>query len=143
MADCFDQLAQRHVITAATAATVRRAVGFRNLVAHGYAGDDVAATYAASTVGLDDLDQFAREVQPGSHLDRAGRMTPYERSSFARRCAAREEGHGPPPGARCSCAAATAGGIVGAGRPRRVEPDGAAHGGRAGESLAAWNAGGG
>jgi uncharacterized protein YutE (UPF0331/DUF86 family) len=62
MADCFDQLAQHHVITAATAATVRRAVGFRNLVAHGYAGDDVAATYAASTVGLDNLDQFAREV---------------------------------------------------------------------------------
>lgn len=62
MADCFDQLAQHHVITVATATALRRGVGYRNLVAHGYAGADVAATHAASTVGLDDLDQFAREV---------------------------------------------------------------------------------
>lgn len=61
-ADSFQQLAEHHVVTSKTAAALRRAVGFRNVVAHGYAGIDVNATYAASTLGLDDLDRFAREV---------------------------------------------------------------------------------
>jgi uncharacterized protein YutE (UPF0331/DUF86 family) len=62
VAECFHQLAEHQVISAATAAALRRAVGFRNIVAQGYAGIDIAATHAASTVGLDDLDRFAREV---------------------------------------------------------------------------------
>lgn len=61
-AESFHQLSEHQVITTKTAAALRRAVGFRNVVAHGYAGIDVGATYAASTLGLDDLDQFAREV---------------------------------------------------------------------------------
>lgn len=62
VAECFHQLAEHQVISAATAAAMRRAVGFRNNVAHGYAGIDIAATHAASIAGLDDLDRFAREV---------------------------------------------------------------------------------
>ncbi len=62
VAECFHELAVRQVITTATAAVMRRAVGFRNIVAHGYAGIDVAATHAASTVGLGEFDRFAREV---------------------------------------------------------------------------------
>jgi uncharacterized protein YutE (UPF0331/DUF86 family) len=61
-ADSFARLAEHQVVTTNTAAALRRAVGFRNVVARGYAGIDVAATYAASTLGLDDLDRFAREV---------------------------------------------------------------------------------
>jgi uncharacterized protein YutE (UPF0331/DUF86 family) len=62
VAECFAQLAEQQVIATATAAALRRAVGFRNVVAHGYAGIDVGATYAAATLGVDDLDRFAREV---------------------------------------------------------------------------------
>jgi uncharacterized protein YutE (UPF0331/DUF86 family) len=61
-AECFHQLAAHQVIATATATALRRATGFRNVVAHGYAGIDVTATYAASTAGLEDLDRFAREV---------------------------------------------------------------------------------
>lgn len=60
--ESFDRLAEHQVITHKTAAAMRRAVSFRNVVAHGYAGIDVTATHAASTVGLDDLDGFGREV---------------------------------------------------------------------------------
>lgn len=59
-AESFHRLAEHHVISTATA--MRRAVGFRNVVAHGYAGIDVGATHAASTAGLSDLDRFGREV---------------------------------------------------------------------------------
>jgi uncharacterized protein YutE (UPF0331/DUF86 family) len=62
VAECFHQLADHQVITTATATALRRSVGFRNVVAHGYAGIDVRATHAASTAGLDDLDRFAREI---------------------------------------------------------------------------------
>lgn len=62
VAECFHLLAEHQVITPATATALRRAVGFRNVVEHGYAGIDVRATYAASTAGLDDLDRFAREI---------------------------------------------------------------------------------
>ncbi len=61
-AESFLRLAEHQVITAKTAAALRRAVGFRNVVAHGYAGIDLAAAHAASTGGVDDLDGFAREV---------------------------------------------------------------------------------
>ncbi|HET7506061.1 MAG TPA: DUF86 domain-containing protein [Kofleriaceae bacterium] len=61
-AESFQRLAEHQVINTSTAAALRRAIGFRNVVAHGYAGIDVVATHAASTIGLDDLDRFAREV---------------------------------------------------------------------------------
>jgi len=61
-AESFQRLAEHQVIATKTATALRRAVGFRNMVAHGYAGIDVASTYAASTAGLDDFDRFAREV---------------------------------------------------------------------------------
>jgi uncharacterized protein YutE (UPF0331/DUF86 family) len=62
VAECFPRLAEHQVISSGTATALRLAVGFRNVVAHGYAGIDVAATYAASTTGLADLERFAREV---------------------------------------------------------------------------------
>lgn len=62
VAEGFSQLANHQVISAVTATAMRRAVGFRNVVAHGYASLDVAAAHMASTAGLDDLDRFAREV---------------------------------------------------------------------------------
>jgi uncharacterized protein YutE (UPF0331/DUF86 family) len=61
-AESFHRLAEHQVIGTNTATALRRAVGFRNVVAQGYAGIDVPATHAASTLGLDDLDRFAREV---------------------------------------------------------------------------------
>jgi uncharacterized protein YutE (UPF0331/DUF86 family) len=61
-AESFQRLAEHQVITTKTATALRRAVGFRNVVAHGYAGIEVAATHAASTIGVDDFDRFAREV---------------------------------------------------------------------------------
>ncbi len=62
LAESFDRLVDHGVIERATADAMRRAVRFRNVVAHGYAGLDVAAAQAASTAGLLDLDRFAREV---------------------------------------------------------------------------------
>lgn len=61
-AESFLRLAEHLVIAAKTAAALRRAVGFRNLVACGYAGIEVVAVHAASITGVDDLDGFAREV---------------------------------------------------------------------------------
>lgn len=62
IAEGFDRLAEHGVVSAEVAAALRRAVRFRNVVAHGYAGIDVAAAHSASTAGLADLDRFAREV---------------------------------------------------------------------------------
>jgi uncharacterized protein YutE (UPF0331/DUF86 family) len=62
LAESFERLAEHDVIEAITADAMRRAVRFRNVVAHGYAGLDIAATHSASTAGLLDLDRFAREV---------------------------------------------------------------------------------
>jgi uncharacterized protein YutE (UPF0331/DUF86 family) len=62
LAESFERLAEHAVIGTPTADAMRRAVKFRNVVAHGYAGLDIAAAHAASTSGLLDLDRFAREV---------------------------------------------------------------------------------
>ena len=43
-------------------ASLRRAVGLRNIVAHGYAGVDHKMIEAAATAGVDDLSQFAQGV---------------------------------------------------------------------------------
>jgi uncharacterized protein YutE (UPF0331/DUF86 family) len=62
VADSFLRLRDRGVVTASTASSLAKAVGLRNVVAHGYARVDVGTLYAAATSGLQDLDAFAREV---------------------------------------------------------------------------------
>lgn len=58
----FVRLSQQGVLTAKTAAALARAIGLRNVVAHGYAGVDVAAIHAAATQGVVELETFAAEV---------------------------------------------------------------------------------
>lgn len=62
LAQSFTRLSEHGVIDARTATALGRAVGLRNVVAHGYAGVDAAMVHAASVSGLDDLDGFARQV---------------------------------------------------------------------------------
>jgi uncharacterized protein YutE (UPF0331/DUF86 family) len=58
----FARLRDEGVISAATAAALGRAVGLRNVVAHGYAGIDPEMVHAAARAGLSELDTLAREV---------------------------------------------------------------------------------
>jgi uncharacterized protein YutE (UPF0331/DUF86 family) len=62
LAGVFDRLAENAVIGSATAASMAKAAGLRNVVAHGYAGIDVAIVFAAASRGVDDLEAFASEV---------------------------------------------------------------------------------
>ncbi len=62
LADGFDRLAEHGVTSAAIAEQLKRAVGLRNVVAHGYARINVDMVYAAATAGVDDLRQFAGDV---------------------------------------------------------------------------------
>jgi uncharacterized protein YutE (UPF0331/DUF86 family) len=62
LAESFTRLEERGVLDAPTAASLRRAVGLRNVVAHGYAGVDVQLVYDAATAGLADLESFAQQV---------------------------------------------------------------------------------
>ena len=62
LASGYNRLRDEGVITASTAAALCRAVGLRNVVAHGYAGINPAMVYAAATRGVADLEAFAREV---------------------------------------------------------------------------------
>ncbi len=62
LADGFQRLAEKGVISTPTASALSRAVGLRNVVAHGYAGVDATLVHAAATQGVTDLDTFAREV---------------------------------------------------------------------------------
>lgn len=61
-AESFRRLAEHGVIAADLAVTLGRAVGLRNVVAHGYERIDHEIVHRASTTGLADLDRFAREV---------------------------------------------------------------------------------
>ena len=61
-ADAFDVLAAHGMLSGTTAASLRAAVGFRNVVAHGYAGVDPHKVHAAATTGLHDLTEFARQL---------------------------------------------------------------------------------
>jgi uncharacterized protein YutE (UPF0331/DUF86 family) len=58
----FNRLRDQGVISPATAAAVTRAVGLRNVVAHGYGGINPAMVHAAATAGVRDLEAFARDV---------------------------------------------------------------------------------
>lgn len=68
----FAILRDHGVIDPSTAAALARAVGLRNVVAHGYAGIDPALAHAASTTGLDDLDSYARQVAAWAQARVAG-----------------------------------------------------------------------
>lgn len=62
LADAFGRIAEHGVISDKTKIALARAVGFRNVVAHGYAGIDPEMIHRAVTDGVRDLDQFAKEV---------------------------------------------------------------------------------
>lgn len=62
LAGAFNRLRDEGVISAPTAAALGRAVGLRNVVAHGYAGVNPAMVHAAAMRGVVDLEGFAREV---------------------------------------------------------------------------------
>jgi uncharacterized protein YutE (UPF0331/DUF86 family) len=58
----FTLLEKHGVIAAELGESLRRAVGLRNVVAHGYAGVDAALVHRAAVKGADDLESFARSV---------------------------------------------------------------------------------
>lgn len=62
LASGFNRLRDEGVIAPKTAASLCRAVGLRNVVAHGYAGVNPAVVHAAAQSGVIDLEAFARDV---------------------------------------------------------------------------------
>ena len=62
LAESFRRLHEHGVVSAATSKALGRAVGLRNVIAHGYAGVDPARVHGAATDGLSNLEAFAREV---------------------------------------------------------------------------------
>jgi uncharacterized protein YutE (UPF0331/DUF86 family) len=62
LASSFNRLRDEGVIAPGTAAALCRAVGLRNVVAHGYSGINPAMVHAAAVRGASDLEAFAREV---------------------------------------------------------------------------------
>jgi uncharacterized protein YutE (UPF0331/DUF86 family) len=62
LAQAFERLEEHGVLSATTSSALARAVGLRNVIAHGYSKLDLAATHRAATSGLGDMDAFAREV---------------------------------------------------------------------------------
>jgi len=58
----FARLREHGVIDMPTEAALKQAVGLRNVVAHGYAGIDVALCHTAATRKLGDLERFAQQV---------------------------------------------------------------------------------
>lgn len=62
LAGSFRRLHENDVITLATAEALIRAVGLRNVVAHGYSGAEPDLIHLAATAGLADLERFSDEV---------------------------------------------------------------------------------
>jgi uncharacterized protein YutE (UPF0331/DUF86 family) len=62
VASAFVSLHDHDVLERETADALGRATRLRNVVAHGYAGIDVAKVHAAATRGLRDLEAFRVEV---------------------------------------------------------------------------------
>jgi uncharacterized protein YutE (UPF0331/DUF86 family) len=62
LAQGFSRLEEQGVLSSAIAQALRKAVGLRNSVAHGYAGVDPLAVHAAASHDLADLEAFARAV---------------------------------------------------------------------------------
>lgn len=65
----FERLRDHGVLGASTSAALGRAVGLRNVVAHGYAGVNPAMVHEAAVRGTADLEAFIHEV--ASWLDRS------------------------------------------------------------------------
>jgi uncharacterized protein YutE (UPF0331/DUF86 family) len=62
LAEAFDRLVENGVTTPETGEQLKRAVGLRNVVAHGYARVNVEMVHAAATQGIRDLEAFAADV---------------------------------------------------------------------------------
>jgi uncharacterized protein YutE (UPF0331/DUF86 family) len=62
LGESFARLREQGVLSKEIADALSRAVGLRNVVAHGYAGIDVGRVHAAATSGMSDLDDFAHQV---------------------------------------------------------------------------------
>jgi uncharacterized protein YutE (UPF0331/DUF86 family) len=62
LADGFQRLADHGVLEQPTAETMKKAVGLRNVVAHGYVRVDVPMVHRAATQGVDDLSAFSQQV---------------------------------------------------------------------------------
>jgi uncharacterized protein YutE (UPF0331/DUF86 family) len=62
LAEAFTRLVDHGVLEPDTGEAMRKAVGLRNVVAHGYVRVDVPMVHRASAEGLDDLVAFSRQV---------------------------------------------------------------------------------
>ena len=62
LVESFQRLEQHGVLEPAVAHQMQKAVGLRNVVAHGYGHVDIDMVHAAATDGVADLDAFARQV---------------------------------------------------------------------------------
>jgi uncharacterized protein YutE (UPF0331/DUF86 family) len=62
LAESFERLHERGVISRAVSDAMARAVGLRNVAAHGYQRVDVGYVFDGATRGLADLDAYAKEV---------------------------------------------------------------------------------
>ena len=60
--EAFERLEEKGVVSKETTRALRKAVGLRNVVVHGYSGVDPAQVHAAATAGLPDLERFAGEL---------------------------------------------------------------------------------
>jgi uncharacterized protein YutE (UPF0331/DUF86 family) len=60
--EAFERLEEQGVIARETTRALRKAVGLRNIVVHGYSGVDPSQVHAAATTGLPDLERFAGEL---------------------------------------------------------------------------------
>ena len=62
LAESFARLHEHGVLAEGSSRALARAVGLRNIVAHGYSAADPKLVHLAATAGLRDLDRFATEV---------------------------------------------------------------------------------
>jgi uncharacterized protein YutE (UPF0331/DUF86 family) len=62
LAEAFDRLVEHEVTSPSTGERLKRAVGLRNVVAHGYARVNVEMVHDAATRGVRELETFARDV---------------------------------------------------------------------------------
>jgi uncharacterized protein YutE (UPF0331/DUF86 family) len=72
--EAFTRLAEHGVIAPELAAGLKLAVGFRNVIVHGYAGVELRPLHRASMAGVDDLDAFARAVARWANVWHAGQL---------------------------------------------------------------------
>ena len=62
MADAFQVLVEESILDAGLALRLRRAVALRNILVHEYQRIDWGIVFAAATVGLADLELYARTI---------------------------------------------------------------------------------